>query len=171
MMIEREVMVCLSIFGEGQVGDMTLQRGNLAIASHPRDGKSLLLFRKAEGLRFLGEIYEKHHFEVAPDRDSKQRKAIVFELRALSAINELADDGLGNGPSKTLKELRALAKAAAGIAPPSKAVAFEISINAAENSATTFWLWQPETVRVARLLRLLSEKMALRISNHTTFDV
>src|SRR6516164_4868843 len=61
-------------FGEGQVGDMVLQRGNLAIAGHAADGKSLLLFRKtAEGLRFLGEmVYEKHHIEKAPDREGSQ---------------------------------------------------------------------------------------------------
>ncbi len=35
-------------FGEGQVGDMVLQRGNLAIANHSADGKSLLLFRKTD---------------------------------------------------------------------------------------------------------------------------
>ena len=47
-------------FGEGQVGDMAVQRGNLAIASHSAEGKSLLLFRKMnEGLRFVGEmVYE-----------------------------------------------------------------------------------------------------------------
>ena len=33
-------------FGEGQVGDMELQRGNRAIAEHSTLGKSLLLFRK-----------------------------------------------------------------------------------------------------------------------------
>ena len=70
-------------FGEGQVGDMVLQRGNLAIAQHAVEGKSLLLFRKtAEGLRFLGEmVYEKHHTENTPDREGQQRDAIVFELR------------------------------------------------------------------------------------------
>jgi hypothetical protein len=42
-------------FGEGQVGDMVMQRGNLAVASHAADGKSLLLLRKTtDGLRFLG---------------------------------------------------------------------------------------------------------------------
>lgn len=35
-------------FGEGQVGDMVMQRGNLAIASHAAEGKSLLLFRKTD---------------------------------------------------------------------------------------------------------------------------
>src|SRR3954447_16990724 len=65
-------------FGEGQVGDMALQRGNLAIGSHAADGKSLLLFRKAsDGLRFAGEmVYEKHRFEQAPDREGNQRSAI-----------------------------------------------------------------------------------------------
>jgi 5-methylcytosine-specific restriction protein A len=44
-------------FGEGQVGDMVMQRGNRAIAEHSAAGKSLLLFRKtSEGLRFEGEM-------------------------------------------------------------------------------------------------------------------
>jgi 5-methylcytosine-specific restriction protein A len=34
-------------FGEGQSGDMLLQRGNRAIANHSLDGRSLLLFRKS----------------------------------------------------------------------------------------------------------------------------
>jgi 5-methylcytosine-specific restriction protein A len=109
-------------FGEGQVGDMVLQRGNLAIASHAADGKSLLLFRKsAEGLRFLGEMaYEKHHIEKAPDREGNQRDAIVFELRPLSAIVETTEDASQTEPPKSLEELRALAKAAAAIVPPTK---------------------------------------------------
>jgi 5-methylcytosine-specific restriction protein A len=107
-------------FGEGQVGDMVLQRGNLAIASHAADGKSLLLFRKTkEGLRFVGEmVYEKHHIEQGPDREGKQRDAIVFELRPLSAIVETTEESSGGESPKTLEELRTLAKAAAGIVPP-----------------------------------------------------
>ena len=110
-------------FGEGQVGDMLLQRGNLAIASHAADGKSLLLFRKTkDGLRFLAEmVYEKHHVERAPDRDGNQRNAIVFELRPLSAINEMSEEDVDNEPLKALGELRRLAKAAAGIYPPTAA--------------------------------------------------
>jgi 5-methylcytosine-specific restriction enzyme A len=109
-------------FGEGQIGNMVLQRGNLAIASHAADGKSLLLFRKTkEGRRFLGEmVYEKHHIEPAPDREGKQRDAIVFELRPLSAIVEKIDESPDIEPSKTLDQLRALAKEAAGIVPPTK---------------------------------------------------
>jgi 5-methylcytosine-specific restriction enzyme A len=109
-------------FGEGQVGDMVLQRGNLAIASHAADGKSLLLFRKTkEGLRFVGEmVYEKHHLEKAPDREGKQRDAIVFELRPLSAIVETNEEASEAEPPKTLEELRALAKAAVGTIPLTK---------------------------------------------------
>jgi 5-methylcytosine-specific restriction protein A len=109
-------------FGEGQIGDMVLQRGNLAIASHVADGKSLLLFRKSkDGLRFIGEmVYEKHHIEREPDREDKQRDAIVFELRPLSAIVEATEETADDEPPKTLEELRALARAAAGIVPPTK---------------------------------------------------
>ena len=112
-------------FGEGQVGDMVLQRGNLAIAQHAVEGKSLLLFRKtAEGLRFLGEmVYEKHHTENTPDREGQQRDAIVFELRPLSAIVETAEQSPDTEGQKTLEQLRALAKAAAGVFPSTKAVA------------------------------------------------
>ena len=109
-------------FGEGQVGDMVMQRGNFAIADHSAEGKSLLLFRKTdEGLRFIAEmVYEKHHLEQAPDRDGNQRQAIVFELRPLSAIVEQTDEPVTPvAPASSLEELRALAKAAASTTPPS----------------------------------------------------
>ncbi|MBR1155095.1 HNH endonuclease [Bradyrhizobium sp. JYMT SZCCT0428] len=102
-------------FGEGQVGDMTLQRGNLAIASHSAEGKSLLLFRKTnEGLRFATEmVYETHHLERAPDREGNERSAIVFELRPLTAVVEKTEDGVATvNLAESLEELRALAKAA-----------------------------------------------------------
>jgi 5-methylcytosine-specific restriction protein A len=77
-------------FGEGQVGDMVMHKGNRAIAEHSAAGKSLLLFQKTNaGLRFEGEmVYEAHHVERAPDRNGTARDAIVFELRPLEAINE-----------------------------------------------------------------------------------
>lgn len=108
-------------FGEGQIGDMAMQRGNLAIATHAVEGKSLLLFRKTtEGLRFVSEmVYEKHHIERAPDRENKERDAIVFELRPLSAIFEATEDAPPDS-SKTLEQLRALAKASAGVFPPTQ---------------------------------------------------
>jgi 5-methylcytosine-specific restriction enzyme A len=103
-------------FGEGQLADMVMHRGNHAIANHSSDGKSLLLFRKTDdGLRFVAEmVYENHHLEVAPDRTGKQRQAIVFELRPLSAIVERTEDPTITVESaKPLEQLRALAKAAA----------------------------------------------------------
>lgn len=113
-------------FGEGQVGDMALQRGNLAIASHSGDGKSLLLFRKTnDGLRFVDEmVYEKHHFERAADREGNERSAIVFELRPLSAVVEKIEETATTDPLRPLEELRSLARAAAAIsqAPTSTTV-------------------------------------------------
>jgi 5-methylcytosine-specific restriction protein A len=104
-------------FGEGQLGDMVLQRGNLAIASHALDGNSLLLFRKIrKGLRFVGEmVCEKHHTERAPDRDGNERDAVVFELRPLSAVVEKTEETPESEPPWTLEQLRELAKASAGI--------------------------------------------------------
>ncbi|MGY3354821.1 5-methylcytosine-specific restriction protein A [Bradyrhizobium sp. GM0.4] len=105
-------------FGEGQIGDMVLQRGNLAIASHSAEGKGLLLFRKTnDGLRFVGEmVYEKHHFEKAPDREGNQRSAIVFELRPLSAVMERSEEvPTTRSPATSLEQLKLLAKAAANI--------------------------------------------------------
>ena len=109
-------------FGEGQVGNMVMQRGNLAIASHSAEGKSLLLFRKTtEGLRFLGEmVYEKHHIETAPDREGNSRDAIVFELRPLSAVVETTEEPPVTESPKTLEELRALANAASAIIQQTK---------------------------------------------------
>jgi 5-methylcytosine-specific restriction enzyme A len=101
-------------FGEGQVGDMTLQRGNLAIVSHSAEGKGLLLFRKANGgLRFLGEmVYENHQIKMAADRDGNQRNAIVFELRRLNAVFERMEEDVATpAPNTTLDQLRALALA------------------------------------------------------------
>lgn len=101
-------------FGEGQVGDMVMQRGNRRILEHSADGKSLLLFRKSsQGVRFIDEmVCESHHHEPAPDRNGEMRQAIVFELRPLGAV----DEETGNAPVSTdtpLDQLRQRAFAAA----------------------------------------------------------
>jgi 5-methylcytosine-specific restriction protein A len=103
-------------FGEGQIGDMTLQRGNRAIAYHSIDGRSLLLFRKSrDGLVFEDEmVYETHHIERAPDSHGNERDALVFELRPLSAVVEHVD-AEANEAVNNLDELRKKAYAAAGI--------------------------------------------------------
>jgi len=109
-------------FGEGQTGDMSLQKGNKAIATHSAEGKSLLLFRKSsEGLTFEDEmVYETHHVERAPDGHGNERDAIVFELRALSAIMETVEASEDGAPATNLDELRRRAYAAAGTFPPGR---------------------------------------------------
>ncbi len=105
-------------FGEGQIGDMQMLRGNAAIVRHSADGRSLLLFRKiASGLRFEGEmVYENHHIERAPDRTQTMRDAIVFELRPLDNIVEAIEQHPPTS-ARTLEAMRDLAFAAINIAP------------------------------------------------------
>jgi 5-methylcytosine-specific restriction protein A len=113
-------------FGEGQTGDMSLQKGNKAIATHSAEGKSLLLFRKArEGLIFEDEmVYETHHVERAPDSHGNERSAIVFELRALSAIVETVEASEDGALATSLDELRRRAYAAAGTFPRARVAGF-----------------------------------------------
>lgn len=70
--------------GEGQVGDMKMVAGNLAIRDHEAMGKTLHVFEQIQrggGVRYLGEaVYLGHHSVTAPDREGRSRKAIVFEL-------------------------------------------------------------------------------------------
>lgn len=104
-------------FGEGQLGDMVMKRGNARIANHSRDGASLLLFRKMpNGLRFEDEyVCEGHHIERAPDQAGEMRDAIVFELRPVSNIVEIVES---QAPADmNLAELRRRAFAAANPAP------------------------------------------------------
>ncbi|WP_029584633.1 HNH endonuclease signature motif containing protein [Bradyrhizobium sp. URHD0069] len=113
-------------FGEGQTGNMSLQKGNKAVATHSAEGKSLLLFRKArEGLIFEDEmVYETHHIERAPDSHGNERDAIVFELRPLSAIVETVESTEDDVPATNLDELRRRAYSAAGIFPPERVAGF-----------------------------------------------
>ena len=107
-------------YGEGQVGDMQLHKGNRAIAQHSADGKSLLLFRHTPaGLRFEGEmVYEAHHVQRAPDRTGAERDAIVFELRALAAVDEAVGVESATADA-SMQELQQRALAAAGASPQS----------------------------------------------------
>jgi 5-methylcytosine-specific restriction protein A len=113
-------------FGEGQTGDMTMQKGNKAVASHSANGRSLLLFRKSrDGLIFEDEmVYETHHIERAPDRNGNERDAIVFELRPLSAVVEALETAEHGAPTENLDELRRRAYAAAGTFPPARVAGF-----------------------------------------------
>lgn len=69
--------------GEGQVGDMSMVRGNKAIKNHLDDGKSIALFEQVSSgyVRFIGWAqYLDHHSEERLDRKVQKRQAIIFEL-------------------------------------------------------------------------------------------
>jgi 5-methylcytosine-specific restriction enzyme A len=74
--------------GAGQSGDMTFERGNLAIKNHIENQKHLLLFEmERKGYyRYMGEaVYVGHHSEMRLDSNDQWRSAIIFEL-ALSSL-------------------------------------------------------------------------------------
>ena len=83
--------------GEGQVGDMTLTRGNRAIYTHDDKGRRLFLFEMVANLsgyvRFVGEmVYRDHHsIEGVPDRNGAPREVIVFELEPADQDAKPAD--------------------------------------------------------------------------------
>lgn len=75
--------------GEGQVGDMTYDRGNKAIRKHQEDGRELHVFRKEDnGLAtYIGQYAHKESFrETLPDREGNERSAIRFKLRPVEGF-------------------------------------------------------------------------------------
>lgn len=105
-------------YGEGQVGDMEMARGNKAIRDHVAFGNDLLLFEnlgKGKDLVFRGSfICESWRWGQSPDRNNDMRKAIIFELRNLeNIVEELVDDDQP-APAFDLAAMRRLAKEAAG---------------------------------------------------------
>lgn len=107
-------------FGEGQKGDMRMDRGNLAIRDHLRSGKHLLVFKSLGGgrQRFVGEfVYEDHDVIPGhPDSDGRPRNAIVFRLRPvhddpgadpeLQLPSLLASDQMGPTEKQAIATLR-----------------------------------------------------------------
>jgi 5-methylcytosine-specific restriction protein A len=73
-----------SYTGEGQIGDMQLTKGNLALTTHAKDGRALHVFQsleKGKGQRYIGEFtYVNHTFRRGPDREGNDRRVIVFHL-------------------------------------------------------------------------------------------
>lgn len=121
--------------GEGQVGDMTLVRRNLALEQRGRNGEPILVFRE-DGMsgrhHFVGRgRYLGFHDSKGPDKSGRLRKTIVFELGIDPVGIDVREDGLviGTGDSSvpdlrdpssrgaaehgsfTLAQLRALANA------------------------------------------------------------
>lgn len=109
-------------YGQGQAGDMKMDRGNKAIRDHSVNGKELHLFESVEtGLfRYIGEFVcaEYEFIEGSPDKKGNLRTAIVFSLLPVEALNEppTFDPQLSSGRSRwdmPIKELRAMASASA----------------------------------------------------------
>lgn len=109
-------------FGEGQVGDMVVLRGNSSLLNHAENGKDLLLFRKTKvGLRFEGQFIVEGLLErEAPDSEGNMRMALVFELRPLEAVFVHDQTVPSTGSTDDLASLRAKAIAAAQSSPRSK---------------------------------------------------
>jgi len=112
-----------SYTGEGQVGDMQLTKGNLAIADHAQDGRALHLFEslgKGKGQLYLGEFtYANHSFQRGLDRERNERQIIVFHLvpvdRELEEVpSEEMDEGPPSAPPLDLAEARRRALSAFG---------------------------------------------------------
>lgn len=84
---------CLIYTGEGQVGDMTMTRGNAAIALHAQHGRALYVFEntgKGKPCVYKGEFVYGSHFTVrGPDRNGDDRELIVFRLLPVSKISEM----------------------------------------------------------------------------------
>jgi 5-methylcytosine-specific restriction protein A len=106
----------LEYFGEGQRGDMTLTKGNKAIATHIEEGKDLLLFEMlGRGrVRFVGPFNCAGHSIIpAPDTDGNIRNAIVFELVPVAGEGNESALPPPTSPAVSLSELRQRAMAAA----------------------------------------------------------
>ena len=114
-----------SYTGEGQLGDMTLTKGNLSILEHSKQGKALHVFEilgKSLGQKYLGEYTcASHEWRRGPDKRGDDRAIVVFNLvpeglefdpRMFSGEDDVLDPTLSFSEART----RALAAAEAGTA-------------------------------------------------------
>ncbi|SFR50340.1 5-methylcytosine-specific restriction enzyme A [Pseudidiomarina maritima] len=117
--------------GEGQLGDMKMQKGNLAIRDHKTNGKKLYLFEKQNSkspfVNFVGEAEcIGYHEEKRPDRDGNLRNVFVFHLTVDSIFDKeqvyeprkiYGDYNETKLRNSNLRELRVLALAAVSAFP------------------------------------------------------
>lgn len=80
--------------GEGVTGDMHWTHANRSVANHRVEGRSLLLFERAQRSggywRFEGEMrYIAHKRETRRDKAGDERQAIVFALLPVGISREL----------------------------------------------------------------------------------
>jgi 5-methylcytosine-specific restriction protein A len=111
-----------SYTGEGQIGDMTLSKGNLAILNHAREGRALHIFAslgKGKGYRYLDEFCcESYRWGDGVDKRGNNRKTIVFRLVPVSAnlleeVTPDVDDDDQDPPEMSLSAARKTAFEAA----------------------------------------------------------
>jgi len=124
--------------GEGQVGDMALIKGNLAIHNHSMENKTLHLFEyvKKAYVRYIGEAtYIDHHIEQRPDRKENNRDAIIFHLAVDLKKEDTAPVEIPNEreqlkslKAKTLSELRQAALKKTSIRAKTKEIKTTTSI-------------------------------------------
>ena len=104
-------------FGEGQEGDMTLSKGNKAIAKYAADGKDLLLFEMLGGgqVRFRGPFNcAGYSFEDGKDQHGNTRKMIVFDLVPIDDQGTELELPTRPAQALSLEQLRHRAMEAAG---------------------------------------------------------
>lgn len=78
-----------SYTGEGQLGDMSFVRGNLALRDHLKHGKHVLLFTEAERsyVKFEGELeFIEYDFFPGFDREGNDRLSIKFFFKRVGII-------------------------------------------------------------------------------------
>lgn len=79
-----EVHGVYSYAGEGQVGPMTLTRGNLAVQHHSANGRALHLFKslgKGKAQQYLGEyVCADLSWRDGTDKDGNIREIVIFHL-------------------------------------------------------------------------------------------
>jgi 5-methylcytosine-specific restriction protein A len=114
--------------GEGQIGDMEMVRGNLAIQNHVQLSKKLHLFEYTGPgtVQYVAEmVYTGHHGEVAADREGTPRRVIVFELAPINSEEGTAAADLVIAPVvkdlPKIKSLHELRRIALESAPPDAA--------------------------------------------------
>ena len=88
--------------GEGQVGDMTYDRGNKVLGEHQKEGRELHVFRKEESelVTYLGQyIHGKSFRETLPDREGNDREGIRFKLNPIDEVEVDSPVALPEGNS------------------------------------------------------------------------
>ena len=115
-----------SYAGEGQSGDMSFSRGNLAIREHAVNSKDLHLFEYVRPgyVRYMRQMICTGFHELRGlDKDGNDRRVIIFELTPIAAFSEARvlddeekDEEMWQEDLKNLRE-RAIVTSTAGTRP------------------------------------------------------